>query len=328
MTDKTPFIDVSDCDSLGVPTSSGNVLLLYHLGNLTRKSTANFILACLCIFYIGVNIVCLIINSMPEFREANDLTFHLLEFWATFMFTVVDIMALVYSPKSLGKIYANPTILKLVVFFNLVLAFIPAVLISIDLEMFELPSHEIEYANEITMAFVDLILLYSLIRTDSSMLPDMRTQLVLGLVALAVAVIQLSVYNLIDGPGGDIGETAAHFLEFVFEILSAAIVFWFTMDNKILCDQHIKMITHVPDSFTDPNETPEMHEDACRKSRIISALEKGERERGAWPVAHQAAASHSFTEGYGISPSKNTEQSVVPYKPPSLSSALEDAKRR
>uniref|UniRef100_A0A0G4FU46 Uncharacterized protein n=1 Tax=Chromera velia CCMP2878 TaxID=1169474 RepID=A0A0G4FU46_9ALVE len=310
------FIEAGDCDCLGVPASSSNVLLLYHLGNLSRKSTANFVLACFCIIYIGINVVCTIINSMSgAFREENAHTFHLLEFWGTFVFTLVDVLALVYSPKSLGKIYRNPTALKLIVFFNVILAFIPAVLVSIDLETFELPSHEIEYTNEITMAFVDLIFLLSLLRRET--VPDSKTSFFLGVAALLVAVVQLSVYNFIDGPGGELGERWAHYCEFIFEIMSASIVFWFCMDNKILCDQHIKMITHVPDAFTEPNAQAEFHEEGCPRY----SAQEGDTRRQTWPNVLVAETPRQSQMDPGGMPPRNT------YHPPALQPSLKPSSR-
>ena len=40
----------------------------------------------------------------------------------------------------------------------------PSVLITFDIEHFEILSHELEYGNELTMSFVDLVILASLLR--------------------------------------------------------------------------------------------------------------------------------------------------------------------
>ena len=41
-----------------------------------------------------------------------------------------------------------------------------------------------------------------------------------------------------------VGEVPAHFCEFVFEIISSLIVFWFCMDNKFVADKEIGAIMY------------------------------------------------------------------------------------
>ena len=113
--------------------------------------------------------------------------------------------------------------------FNIVAACLPAVLISMNYEYFEIISHEIEYCNELTMSFVDLVLLWSLCQFE------VGTSAFMSGIASIVAVIQLAVYNGMgrDDEGDMIGEVPAHYLEFAFEIISSLIAFWFVMDNKV-----------------------------------------------------------------------------------------------
>lgn len=93
---------------------------------------------------------------------------------------------------------------------------------------FEIISHEIEYLNELTMSFVDLVLLWSLCQFQG-------TSVVMAGIASAVALIQLAVYNGMGrtDDGDMVGEVAAHYLEFTFGIISSLIAFWFCMDNKV-----------------------------------------------------------------------------------------------
>ena len=113
--------------------------------------------------------------------------------------------------------------------FNIVAACLPAVLISMNCEYFEIISHEIEYCNELTMSFVDLVLLWSLCQFE------VGTSAFMSGIASIVALIQLAVYNGMgrDDEGDMIGEVPAHYLEFAFEIISSLIAFWFVMDNKV-----------------------------------------------------------------------------------------------
>ena len=58
--------------------------------------------------------------------------FHTLEFWGTFVFSVVTCISLTSTPKSILNIYDNPLTLRLVLFFNIVAASLPAVLVSLN----------------------------------------------------------------------------------------------------------------------------------------------------------------------------------------------------
>jgi hypothetical protein len=168
-------------------------------------------------------------------QEAHAVTvmhivrFHILEFWGTFVFSVVTCISLTSTPKSILNIYDNPLTLRLVLFFNIVAASLPAALVSLNYEYFEIISHEIEYLNELTMSFVDLVLLWSLCKIEGG------PSVLMACIACLVALIQLVIYNGlgITEDGDVVGEVPAHFLEFSFGIVSSLIAFWFCMDNKV-----------------------------------------------------------------------------------------------
>lgn len=220
------------------------VVLAHRLERLQDLSAKNFNLSILCLVYIAVNFVCLGINFCGQLYgyldEGNhDLVFHLIEFWATFVFSVVQVYSLIHSPRSLGAVYSNTFVLKVVIFFNVVATFASALLVAVSLEWFEVPSHEIEYMNEITMGFLDVVLLAVVAQQYGR---NVDTRFATSIVGLVVAAIQLFVYNYWDGPHGKVGEPAAHYFEFIFEILSAGISFCFCMDNKFLCDRSINRL--------------------------------------------------------------------------------------
>ena len=54
--------------------------------------------------------------SAADTAAVSKELFHNLEFWATFVFSCAEVVALVYSPKPLGKIYKNTLFLKLIIF--------------------------------------------------------------------------------------------------------------------------------------------------------------------------------------------------------------------
>merc|ERR1719502_1279330 len=98
-------------------------------------------------------------------------------------------------------------------------------IITINMPLFEVWSHEIEYVDELLLATVDIIIL-----------------------ALAVALAQFCIFNFSgweDGgfPTGEpIGEKRSHDLEFVFGCISSFITFWFAMDNALEADQKTKAL--------------------------------------------------------------------------------------
>jgi len=137
----------------------------------------------------------------------------------------------------------------LVIFVNVAGSFTSASLISINLEKFEVASHELEYSNELTVSLFDLLLLGSLLRgmngerlqkQKASLLPSFGTVSA----AFLIAVFQLWIYNGMGWTedGDSKGEHIAHYFEFVFQIISGGITFWFTMDNKLVADAKIRQV--------------------------------------------------------------------------------------
>jgi hypothetical protein len=122
-------------------------------------SDQNFSLAVLTLIYVGINIVMLPLNYMcnndADCGDPDDvslarcgspvsaLLFHQIEFTGTFLFAIIQAFALLYTPKSLVNIYDNPVTLKLVLFFAIVVSFIPSFLVWCNLERFEIVSHEV-----------------------------------------------------------------------------------------------------------------------------------------------------------------------------------------
>ena len=250
-----PFEDVAPLND------SRNVLLLYRLQMFNAKSYVNFLLAMLCLVYVGINVVCLVLNSMPHaYLESHDTVFHRMEFWGTFMFSLVDVLSLIYSPKPLGRICDNPFALKLFVFFNVTASLIPAILITADLEHFEVLAHEIEYTNELTMVLIDLVILFSLV--NESVSPSASPRISAGMVVVSgiVCVLQLVLYNLLPDT---LNERVAHYFEFVFEMFSAGTLFWFCMDNKMLADMRIANILIHGVCFSNCYCVHESHRCAC-----------------------------------------------------------------
>mmetsp|Transcript_13375 Transcript_13375/g.30547 ORF Transcript_13375/g.30547 Transcript_13375/m.30547 type:complete len:252 (-) Transcript_13375:139-894(-) len=112
------------------------------------------------------------------------------------------------------------------------------------------PSHELEYLNELTITIFDATILVNLVRGRSNeslwSCGENCVSVVAVSVAGCVATLQLGIYNCIGWTAGGEprGEQAAHYLEFAFGIVSAGITFWFTMDNKMCAEKRLREIMY------------------------------------------------------------------------------------
>ena len=239
---------------------STNILLVSRLQSLQSMSNANFMISLFCLIYFGINVTlfycnyCIDKNSVDKNSvddkdpPISDEAFHLIEFWATFLFTIVEAFAIIQTPKALITIYENPLVLKVILFINIVATLVPALLVTINLEDFEVLSHELEYLNEITMSFVDLVFFYSLCKKpnqDTAASDDLSSMYV-AIGACFIAIIQLGLYNGFgQNEDGDMnGERLAHYIEFIFACISSTITFLFSLDNMFVTDKEISEILY------------------------------------------------------------------------------------
>ena len=251
-----------------------NVLILHKLRTLHSTSQFNEGLALLTLVYFGINVVCSVLNGLNNNdadcgdprslyiarcgSPTSDYAFHNIEFWATFVYALLQVLALTHSSKNLSTIASNTTLLKVGLFIEVVATFVPAMMVAIDLGTFEVLTHEIEYANELVITFIDLVMLHSLVRGargDRGRVNNQspRTQFAALAVGAIVAIVQLCVYNGMGWEDGDPnGETLAHYFEFTFEALSAGVTFWFCMDNKFVADRRIIKIMYGQDPTPAP----------------------------------------------------------------------------
>jgi hypothetical protein len=263
-----------------------DTFLAYHLvaprlNELKAQHQVNLILAIFALAFVSIQAVEFWVNQYPNEcwdlahnktalfapEDMNDvreeckgqtgawgvLPFHLLEFWATFIFNIVEIMALFYSPKNLQTVFCSPTCLKIVVACNICFSLISATIITINMSKFEVWSHEIEYCDEIMLAIVDIILLLSLVRKARGMERTQKLNFAgnaaIVIIALGIALAQFYIYNFNGwGEGGSFpdgepaGEKDSHDLEFAFSAISGFITFWFTMDNALIASQKMKKL--------------------------------------------------------------------------------------
>jgi len=89
------------------------------------------------------------------------------------------------------------------------------------------------------MAFVNLVLLASLLRRQGSEAQAVSEAFTnyLGLGAVAIAVVQLTIYN-----AGF--HRFAHYFEFLFAIISSFVTFWFCIDNRSTAEEEVLCIMY------------------------------------------------------------------------------------
>jgi hypothetical protein len=161
---------------------------------MRSSSNTNLVLAILCLIYLGINVCLVFVNyvnwaymethdkSEEDNEPVDDTVYHLVEFWGTFGFAVVECLALIMTPKSQYSItnsmgFGNnnnsnsnsnstngnnrgPLFLRMVLCLNIVATIVPAMMISFSIETFEILSHEIEYINELYVIGVLLSLVF------------------------------------------------------------------------------------------------------------------------------------------------------------------------
>ena len=165
--------------------------------------------------------------------------FHNIEFSAAWIFAIVQLLAVFYAFDRVA-IMSRPWILKMVVFLNLGGSIVPAVLVYVNVEEFEVPSHEIEYANTIFAALIDVLMAVEIIQSHyhAGKTGHLLMNIAIVLLPVCIALAMLVVYNAmgIDDEGEHRGEAPSHYLEFSFEMVSSLITFSYCMDNKLRAD--------------------------------------------------------------------------------------------
>ena len=109
-----------------------NVLVPVRISELSLISNANIFFAIWSVINFGVNIVLLIINWGGEIL-LGDLAFHIIEFSFSFIFSVIQLLAVFFSYDH-SDMCKRPILLKMIVFINLVGSFVPMLLVILNLE--------------------------------------------------------------------------------------------------------------------------------------------------------------------------------------------------
>lgn len=258
-------VDHERCEHCQPLRMDTNVLVLARLTVLNKLSDYNLVFSLCSLLFLAVNVVLMVVTiRVISFGESlvDPGVFHTLDFGSTFLFSLVEVLTLVYSPE---RRFSSPTLLKFLMFVNVCSTFTALLFITLNRSVFERLSHNIDYFNELSMALIDALLVSTiLIAPMESPTPAedrpgwcvcfVRPKLAVAaatLIPILISGTQLMVYNAfgVDTKGHVLGERAAHVLEFAFNAIGATINFWFCLDSKFLADQLTRQIMLAPDEM-------------------------------------------------------------------------------
>lgn len=266
-----------------------NVLVLARLNVLGRLADINLLLALSSILYFAVSVVLLIVtvcqmNATDGVHIVDSEAFHMIDFGSNFVFSITEVLTLVYSPE---RRFTAPILLRILMFFSVNSTFVGALLIALNRSAFEVLAHNIDYINDFTVATVDSILVSTVVRSPAShpgqLMSPRRSKgpcdgygkqiaMVATLVPVSMSFAQVLVYNFfgVDFRGHLLGERPAHVLEFIFDGVGAVINFWFCLDSKMLAEELTRQIMIAPDELVvviDPESKTSVHTaDECGRS--------------------------------------------------------------
>jgi len=237
--------------STTAPQGQASALIVYRQTQIDASVAKMTAYALLAVLFGAFQLALLGINfqSQQYIETVVFSPFHLGEFWAIFMFTLLEAVILTTSGAldlaQLGR-------LRLLYYgtmgVNIVLTFVAAILLSMDSETFEKPAHFLEYCAQIPITLIDLVFVFQQRAitekgTDGDLVPEAslnwsssKASLAsVGGVASAVvfvgSVLQLFAYTEtfeLSIPG----EQVAHFFEFPIEFVNACIALWFALRTR------------------------------------------------------------------------------------------------
>lgn len=193
----------------------------YHLLHSKRDRLLIYIF--LIILYIGMNVALLGGNfkSQDVIEEEYYVVFHMVAFWGMFLFTIIEALILLATDFVSWDNWAQCAL----VLFNVLITFATALLFSFKPEIYEVPAHYMEYTAQVLISAVGIIFLNNYFRgtasATASLVYEWRNfEYAVLVVLLMFSLFQFSIYT--GHPKVSMAsERAAHFCEFVNEILNA-----------------------------------------------------------------------------------------------------------
>jgi len=118
------------------------VLVLARLSLLQRLSDINLGLAMASILYFAVSLVLLVVTAWPKEHLVDGGVFHIVDFGSNFLFSLVEVLALVYSPE---RNFSSPMLLRMLMFFSVCSTFVALMFVLLNRSAFETLAHNIDY---------------------------------------------------------------------------------------------------------------------------------------------------------------------------------------
>lgn len=213
------------------------VKALHHIADfkLMRENQQQMLLYIFAtLTYLGINLALFGLNFRDQdfIEEFYYLPFHLLEFWAVFVFTLIEGFVLV----STGTLQVNgPLGQRLQIGlagFDILFTLIIAIIFTMYPEEYEVPTHWMEYSAQLFITLVNFVFVLNFSRMkqyQSGLVYKFRhVQTAVASLAFILSVLQFFVYSgIIPTPPGP--ERTAHFFEFITESLNAVVVLWFSV---------------------------------------------------------------------------------------------------
>jgi hypothetical protein len=201
-----------------------------------EKLFISFMLFFLVIYFFNC-LTLFILNCQPMeiISEKYEIPFHMLDFWGSFIFTLIE-----------GCILVNANIVTIesirfpFIAFNIGMTLLAAVLYSVNPEYWEVPAHWIEYFAQICIVLSDLSFIFHQFKNTENILYKYRYfESVLICFLVIFNFLKLLLYGEVISWGFP-GEQSAHFIEFLGEMINAAFAFLFTIVYYKDCDQNLK----------------------------------------------------------------------------------------
>ena len=236
----------STCNAdVPVKATTSNVLLTLHFhDHLSRNRYLIIIYIFLILSYIGVFFGLLSVNFKDqEFIETNYYKpFHLLSFWAIFVFTILETLILLLSEN-----IKNPLQI-FVLFFDIVVTLSIAIMFTMYPEEYEEVAHYMEYSVQILISSVNYFFIFNMMYGRIKAKSKNKFLYVLQGIEIIVATLTiiLSIFQLIFYSGAITTnmskERVAHFCEFVNEILNGLFALIYSLSVYKLINGDLKKV--------------------------------------------------------------------------------------
>jgi len=205
---------------------------------INSKKTFILMYIFLLLAYIGIQLGLLSCNfkSQEFIEDTYYYSFHLIEFWAVFIFTVLEAFILFVT----GNVNADDflgVIQLCILSFNVVSTLVCAIMVSIDLSDYEVPTHFMEYSIQILITAIDFLFIFRF-NGDQENKMFKYSKFVFASCICFMSWVQIFIYAGSFPTGGMEAERAAHFCEFSVESANAlfALMFGYQLYNKYSSD--------------------------------------------------------------------------------------------